>query len=847
MQFENEWFLIVSAGSACALWALLWLLQLLKRTFRVPSFFALLTLLLLLAGIAGPYFEKTTVSGSTVALVDVSDSMDPLLSERLLERLRGLGTPVSLIPFAEESSSDEVLLSEVGSYAALRNQFAELGSSQTDIAEAFGRLTALKVERAIVLTDGRATMPRVEESLELLKQERVSLHPLTPEEEDREAPAAELVEVSAPLFAKPDQAVPFQAAIEGEKLDEEGLELVRLVDGEVSERISLSGERSDRELIQFEEDLGSGEGIREVTIELRDRDGDLLDSHQAYVSQEQRERLLLVSGSEQDARYLEQLYADKAYELDVLTGREAAQFEESLSQYFAVILNNIPHGALSERLQEGVAPYVRAGGALLLVGGDKGFGLGGYVGTAIDAASPLRSITPRTEQKRVNAAVQLVLDKSRSMLSNQKIEFAKEAAREVVRNLENDDYIGIIGFDTTPFIAFPMRPVGPNRQLALTRIGTLYPVGKTNLFPAMDEGRRGLKGAKAGRKHMIVLTDGKIPDAGPHYLELVQQLRFLGVTVSTVMMGSEADTRLLRSMAQAGGGTFYQTRDPRALPRIFLSDVRVSTGEKTMRENERYVVRRGPEGIVSTELRSFPELRGFVQTEVRQDARLELTAFAAGTTNPLLASWKFGEGQALAFSSDANGRWSNAWVRWRSFREFWGDLIESVRIEGKGNEGIPEFELRRSVQDGALQIELSIYSEGYDGYPVLTLVGGAAEMAVPLQSQVEGLFTGELPLERSGKLTFELTFGEGQSQIFALWVDPAQLGEDGKKGFDLPRLSSWAAQTGGALNEIVSESSPQTERVPLQNWFLIAAGLLFLLEIFWREGALRPFARLRFA
>jgi hypothetical protein len=97
-------------------------------------------------------------------------------------------------------------------------------------------------------------------------------------------------------------------------------------------------------------------------------------------------------------------------------------------------------------------------------------------------------------------------------------------------------------------------------------------------------------------------------------------MRFVGITVSTVMVGNEVDDGFLAQMAQAGGGAFYQTNDPANLPKVFLSDVKVASGERTLRESPDMVVRPGPDPLVSVKIDSFPTLRGFTETKERERA-----------------------------------------------------------------------------------------------------------------------------------------------------------------------------------------------------------------------------------
>src|SRR5205085_1609053 len=152
-----------------------------------------------------------------------------------------------------------------------------------------------------------------------------------------------------------------------------------------------------------------------------------------------------------------------------------------------------------------------------------------------------------TVEKRLNLAVQLLIDKSKSMAEGNKINFAKEAAVKIVDNLKDEDYIGVLGFDTNPFVVIRLSQVASVRTEAERRISLLYPNKGTSLVASLDEARRDLVRVSAGRKHMLILTDGEITDAPKqYYYELVKQIRLLGITISTVMVGSEGDESMLK-------------------------------------------------------------------------------------------------------------------------------------------------------------------------------------------------------------------------------------------------------------------------------------------------------------
>src|SRR5690606_2609236 len=43
--------------------------------------------------------------------------------------------------------------------------------------------------------------------------------------------------------------------------------------------------------------------------------------------------------------------------------------------------------------------------------------------------------------------------------------------------------------------------------------------------------------------------------------------------------------------------------------------------------------------------------------------------------DPLLAVWQYGLGRAVAWTSDASGRWASDWVRWEMFPRFWAQTV----------------------------------------------------------------------------------------------------------------------------------------------------------------------------
>jgi len=799
-------------------------------------------LLCLLLALALPYSEKVSRSSKAFLLLDISESMDPALGDLLLDKARKIAlaeTEIEVIPFAGAAAGATLSLSSIRNFQKVKNSWARLDTGVSNIEKAIQTLLAENSASILLISDGFETKGNVLQVLDSSSGGH-RFFPLLPPDPSSRASTFRLSNLHAPLSAPAQKSVEVRVSVlNSTSTAQNGRLLVQHDQQEILNKVIEVA--AGKEIIIKADSDPSQEGIKEISARLVPEDTLLSPSSAlVYLSGEEREKLLLLSGNAVDEKFLKQLLQKQSYRLVSKTAKISDSEDLELSKYSVVLFNNIPRSDLPRGLISRVDKYVRHGGSFIMLGGNKSFGLGNYLDTEMEALLPVEMLPPSTVKKRLNIAVGLVLDKSRSMAFGSKIEYAKEAAVEVVKNLKDADFITVIGFDSTPFVAVPILQIKGNRALALSRVKRLFPSGKTNLFPAMDEARRSLLKVKAGRKHMIVLTDGKIPDAGSYYYELVQQMRIQGITLSTVMMGSEADLSFLRDMAESGGGAFYQTSNARNLPRIFLSDIKVSTGERSLQENQEYLVRRGPAGLKSTQIKSFPPLRGYVQTKSKEKARLELVTTAAGRAEPLMARWNYYKGQSLAFTSDANGRWSSFWVTWRKFSEFWTDIIDSLRPEADADTEHIRFDLRYFVEHGYLNLDLSVFSENAAGKIAGTLkFPDETESEIAFTTLSRGHYQATSPRIMAGKYELHLRAAQKTLTPVAFNLAGELFGEKRGQGFNVPLLEALAGKTGGQINpdseQLKSQVYEKIEKKELAYLFLLLALILLCSEIFRRE------------
>jgi Ca-activated chloride channel homolog len=802
-------------------------------------------IVLLCLVVCEPYLEVEHKTSKAVALVDISDSMDEAVGEELLGRARRFASAqleLEFMPFAKESAAFGAGVRGAATLRGLKRSWSKLDIGATNIEQALQAASRLGTASVLLISDGYETAGDLARSAALLKGGGVKVFPLVPEGARAEPSAFRVSHLYAPLVAPAKKSVDIRVSVlNSTQTPQRGLLKVTHDQSVVLEQEVTVSPGSEALVAAASDSLQ--EGIKEVTARLQPLERSISPSEETvYIAGEEREKVLLLSGAVEDERYLKAALQNQAYQLDaVVSAGRRLEKALDLKKYSCVIFNNIPMEELPTGAASELEAYVGGGGGFMMLGGNRSFGLGGYKNTSVEDVLPVKLLPPQKIQKKLNVAVALVLDKSASMKMENKIEYTKLAAKEVIKRLGDEDYVGIVGFDQQPFHLVEMGQLSRIRAKALDRVDLLYGNLTTRLMPALNLAKGELERAPAGRKHMIIVTDGKLPDAyedGSYYLQMVREMRMLGITVSSFLIGMEGEP-LLKEMAEVGGGAFYRTRDAHSLPRLFLQDVRVNVGENTQKEDASYDVVQGDGRIESTELKVFPPVLGYVETTKKDDANLELAAFANRKAEPLLASWKYGKGRAAAFTSDVSGRWSHHWAGWSKFYKFWTDMLESLRGErGGGPEKVP-FELRYFVQKGVLMLDLSLYSEtGGALKAALNRPDGAAQ-ELNFTALSRGHYQARLENALAGRYELRASAGSASLTPVAFHISGELFGEKKGKGFARSVLESLAGATGGKINpepaDLAGHAATWTEKKDLSPLLLALVLVLLCIEILRRE------------
>jgi Ca-activated chloride channel family protein len=250
------------------------------------------------------------------------------------------------------------------------------------------------------------------------------------------------------------------------------------------------------------------------------------------------------------------------------------------------------------------------------------------------------------EKPRVPVNAVLIIDRSGSM-QGEKIERAKDAARELLGKLTGDDRFSLVEFGSEAGVLVPsMAANNGAREQALSLVAQLYAHGGTNMSAALELAAAELrKGQAEGRVDKVFLaSDGQANEGistRPGLLSLAKSAFGPRTTVSTFGVGEDYDEDLMTAFAaQAGGLTHFIRRGDELIP-AFRAEL--SRAGNVIARNVRLEVTPA-RGVHVTKVIGYESEGGWVR----------LPDFAAGERRRVLVKLEIGPGKgAVSLASVA--------------------------------------------------------------------------------------------------------------------------------------------------------------------------------------------------
>lgn len=473
-----------------------------------------------------------------------------------------------------------------------------------------------------------------------------------------------------------------------------------------------------------------------MTVRLREFPDTRIENNSAsaFIYADGEPRALVVYREAESTQHLRWALDEEGIDVEL---RPVAGLPEEISELDAfqlVILADVPAFSLSDSQVECLRQYVeQLGGGLVVIGGEQSFGLGGYYGSALEAILPLRSDFER-EEEEPGLSMVLAIDRSGSM-TGEKIELAKDAAEGAVELLGANDEVGVLAFEGDAFWISDIHPA-TDKNYILERIGRLSAGGGTNLYDALNEAFLALGAANSQLKHCIVLSDGNSTPGD--FDALVGAMRAAQITVSTVAVGQEADRELLQRIADNGRGRHYYCEDATAVPQVFARETIAASRSALHEEPFLPLQVRATQILTDIDFDEAPFLLGFVATRPKASSEIILTTDSG---EPLLATWRFGLGTTVAFTSDAASRWAAEWLDWPGYSRFWAQVARHAMRTAES----PHAELVTRQREDAVHLRLDATDrngEFVNGAATEVVVFGGGESAAsqPLSQTAPGRY-----------------------------------------------------------------------------------------------------------
>ena len=445
------------------------------------------------------------------------------------------------------------------------------------------------------------------------------------------------------------------------------------------------------------------EGFQKFRVELLSNDDNLTVNNQAsaFTQVKSTPKVLIVEGHQGAAANLVNALKTGGLEVEIRDVRLLPKELEDYKQYSTIILADTQAVDFEDIDMERIRTSVRdLGIGLLMTGGNDSFGLGGWFKTPIEEALPVY-MDIRGKKQLPTLGLVLVIDKSGSMSGGleglDKMALAREAALRATDMLNEKDQIGVVAFDNQPWLVVEPQSAA-NLADIQKKISGIYADGGTDIFPALSMAYRQLEELDVQRKHIILLTDGQ-SGQNDNYQGLLAEMAEKNITVSTVAIGNDSDTFLLEQIANLGKGRYYFSNDPSSIPKIFSKETALAS--RTFIVNKPQIPFRGTIGEFSVLNTVVPVINSYIATSPKKTAEINLFSL---DNDPILASWQYGLGRSVAWTSDLEGKWSADWVNWEQFGSFWNQIISWTYPQV--NQGGWNVEINVSGMEASITVEV---------------------------------------------------------------------------------------------------------------------------------------------
>lgn len=695
MRFESPEWLYLFIVWAVILTYFGWWKQLSKLRLLLLG---LVTLVL-----ASPHWRKQGDEMELLVLVDRSDSAKELLSARLkewesfLQKGKKANDELRFFDFASEVSPQGVIWGGSSATYSGPTQSSRIASA---VRFALNQKNPNLRTKILLFTDGYSTEP-VSDLGATLRENDVSLYTrYTTPAEDLDF---RITDVNLPTRVQPKQVYIGTAQVTGPKNSKAKIHLLRNRQVVSSGEVTLENGKAQWRF----SDVATFGGAVEYTVKVEAPGDPLLENNVAtsWVEVEGGKAILLLSAFESDP--VEETL--KEYGFEVRKRDDGSQLKTGdLSQVRAVIFNNYPAHQVSQDFLKALPYYVQnQGGGLMMLGGEKSFGAGGYFRSPVDELLPV-SMELKEDVKRLATAIVYVLDRSGSMSASvggkTKMDLANDGTARSIELLGEHDFASILAVDSKAHVASPMVAVSSNKGRLLEMSRRVKSMGGgIFVYEGLEAAYKELKKVKVGQRHVILFSDAADSEEPGEYKQLLKRFETEKITVSVIGLGTEkdADANLLKEIATLGGGRIFFCNNAEDLPAVFAQETVSVARSAFLKEITPQVILPGISTILQRNLALPESVEGYNLSYLREGATMGSQSKDSYQA-PLMAFWQKGVGRSIAISYPLAGKYSD---QIRLSKEY-GSWVSSLAQWVQGDGLPPGLTLRTELEGEELWVDL---------------------------------------------------------------------------------------------------------------------------------------------
>lgn len=801
------------------------------RYVKTGTILRTITIALLILSTCGMTVVDKAKDNSTIFVTDISDSTKTTTQKVAsfindAQSNKSNGDKTAVIVFGSRAVT---IVPPTAEYTTVNLNAPSVGKENTNIETAVKLASSVyendTKKRLVLITDGSETKGDVLSLRNMLKTENIQT--LVYDISNSVESEAGVREVSLPQYVNINMEYDVNVVIDSIGSQQSVLRLYRGTSLVANETIKL---KDGENRYVFTDKAEKGGGIiyhAEITPEK-----DTFYQNNSVYGYCYAENLpsVLIVGSGESADNMRNMLEAAQLNVVVASPSEVPANYDSLIAYDTVVLADTSYTDLNEDFVTSLESYIKhAGGGLIVTGGENSFGPGEYSGTVIEDILPVE-MDIKTQSENPNLSMIMVIDRSGSMTDGSQgiscMDLAKEAAFRGVQELDDDDMVGVIAFDSQAQWVVEMTKIGGNVDSIGESIGTIQAGGGTSILPALRMACTKLADTDTKIKHIILLTDGQAEQEG--YSGLLSQAREDGITISTIAVGQGADAKLLQYIAEEGGGRYYFADQFASLPEIFVYETTVAS--KDYLNNEDFYPLAVDSSEITENINSVPMLHGYVSTTAKGRADVILES---DKEEPVLAAWQYGLGRTAAWTSDVSGQWSSDWlasdegtqiIRNLVSYTMRSDVLYDIEVTGETSDGISTVTAKIPVNSKTMDVTASVITQE------------GKEYNIDMSASAPGEYVGTIPTDVEGAYIITLTesLSDGEENVYNTGFIIGYSNEyDTRNINDNGIIDELASYEGINLitspEEVYSSELPDTYAKKDISVYLIIAALLFLI------------------